>query len=810
MKQKINILVLAAVLAAGPHPADSGVPDRPDGNVADALAALDSARKQFVTAEFHGDMRQMDLAADEREWGLLQLDRAIASPQTILELPWPLRSEWLRLALRERRLDWSRPLLEALAGEPPPEGSASRGPGALVVGLTALKLLELDPEDENAFINGDPDASLFAVAQNAFLIAASEDFLLRDEAMYRLWHLAEGEGDTTDALAWADSLITLYPRSIRAPEVRITRARAALRAGDPSRAVEEARAVLPAGDSAEVRWLLAESYTALEFKRVAIQHLKDLIGNFGTHPHAVRAWERLGSLASEDSTIIFPPIERIHLSRFLLPNEQSNAIDVLLTMAKNDSLSSEDRDEAGLTLSRFFYRAKRYDDAEPLLETLQESANSKVVEESGLILARIYRNSARLERMAEQYDAIRLQDGPEAARAVWEWGRELESAGRWEDAESVYTKGLESFRGTRRYRNALFRRGFDRVRLGRGEEAAEDFRAAYRASKTPSEEEQALFWLARTLFELGRDEEAKLAATAGMGMSKPAGAYGVLLRERFAPERVSEEAPLDTTLVYPSVLDIIDPSSWSARVKEPYLRGLKLIQLGDVDAGREEWERAYVYAGRHVTTVEGLAVWAAAYNMYPQGVRWAKRAADLLPNDHPHVIGLERLSYPAAYYGDVVAESRRHGVHPFSVWALMRQESLYDPVAVSRVGALGLMQIMPYTLTRITNEAGMPPMSADVLFRPQTNIALGTRFFSERLEEFDHRMLPTLAGYNAGEEKAQEWLERADGDDQEVFIECIGYPETYDYVRRILWLNWVYEAYYGGESASTRIGFEAR
>jgi soluble lytic murein transglycosylase len=442
---------------------------------------------------------------------------------------------------------------------------------------------------------------------------------------------------------------------------------------------------------------------------------------------------------------------------------------------------------------------------------LQESANPEVVEEAGLILARIYRNTGRLEQMAEQYNEIFTQDGPEAARAVWEWGRELESAARWDEAESVYTMGLESLRGTRRYRNALFRRGFDRVRLGRPEDAAKDFRAAYRESRTPSDEEQALFWLARTLFELGRDEEAKQAATAGMGTVKPAGAYGILIRQRFLSKPViDEEAPRDTTEIYPSLLDILDFSSWPGRVKHHYLRGLKLTELGEIDGGRKEWERAYAYAGRNVSTIEGLAVSAAAYNMYPQGVRWARRAADLLPHSHPDFIGFERLSYPAAYYGDVVAESRRHGVNPFSVWALMRQESLYDPIAVSRVGALGLMQIMPYTLTRITHEAGMPPMSADVLFRPQTNITLGTRFLSERLEEFEHRMLPALASYNAGEEKAREWLDRADGDDQEVFIECIGFPETYDYVRRILWLNWVYEDYYGGKSASTPDGLEAR
>lgn len=808
MKRTHNILVLVSLLTLGAHRAEGRAPDE---SVADALAAVDAARKQFVTAEFHGELAQMASAADARDRGLLDLDVAIVSPETIRELPWPLRTEWLRLALRERRLDWSRQLLEALGGEPPPEGSASRGPSALAMGLTALRLLELDPEDDSAFLNGNPDTPLLDVAREAFSAAAYEDFLLRDEAVYRLWELSDGEGDTTGALAWADSLVQLDPRSTRIPEVRMTRARAALRAGDPSRAVAEARIILSENDTPELRWLLVEGYGALAVKREAVRHLKSLIGNFGTDPYAVRAWERLLSIVAEDSTMQLTPIERIRLGGFLLPNERSDAVEVLQNMAADESLSPEERDEAALTLCRYFYRAKRYDDAVPLLMTLQKSADAKAVEEANLTLARIYRNTGRLGPMARQYDTVFKLDGPESARAVWEWSRELESAGKWNDAESMYTKGLDSFRGTRRYRNALFRRGFVRVRLGRLEKAAEDFRAAYRESKTATDEEQALFWLARTLDQLGRDEEARQAATAGMASVKPAGAYGVLLRERFPREAAGDDAAAgDTTDVYPSLLDQFDVSSWPARVKHHYLRGLGLTELGDVDGGRKEWERAYAYAGRNVAAVEGLAVTAASYHMYPQGVRWARRAADLLPLGHPDVVGFERLSYPVAYYGDVVRESERHGVHPFSVWALMRQESLYDPVAVSRVGALGLMQIMPATLTRITNEAGIPPMSKEGLFRPETNIALGTRFFAERLEEFEGRMLPTLAGYNAGEGKAREWLDRADGDDQEIFIECIGFPETYDYVRRILWLNWVYEDYYGEEPASTPAGNEAR
>jgi soluble lytic murein transglycosylase len=191
---------------------------------------------------------------------------------------------------------------------------------------------------------------------------------------------------------------------------------------------------------------------------------------------------------------------------------------------------------------------------------------------------------------------------------------------------------------------------------------------------------------------------------------------------------------------------------------------------------------------------------AAAHNIYPEGVRWANQGARSLRRSHPHRAGYERLAFPAAYYRLVADEAGRHGLNPWALWALMRQESFYDPEAVSRAGALGLMQVMPATLQRLVNESGIPALGADALFVPRVNIAMGTRYFADRFEEFSRRLLPTLASYNAGEAKSWQWLEQAGGDAEEVFIETIGYPETYDYVRRILWLTWVYEAYYGAGS----------
>jgi soluble lytic murein transglycosylase len=224
---------------------------------------------------------------------------------------------------------------------------------------------------------------------------------------------------------------------------------------------------------------------------------------------------------------------------------------------------------------------------------------------------------------------------------------------------------------------------------------------------------------------------------------------------------------------------------------------MAFLRLGIVDAARRELRSAAT--GRSSAVRSEFVRIAAAYDLYPEGVHWAARALEASPGRAPGVEPLRRLVYPAAYAGQVVPEAARYGLDPATVWALMRQESLYDARAVSRAGARGLMQIMPATLARMTAEEEAPSLSADVLFHPAANIAFGTQFLAERLAEFGNCLFPTLASYNAGEGKAREWLERAGGDSEEVYLECIGYAETSDYVRRIVWLRWMYHALYEGE-----------
>jgi soluble lytic murein transglycosylase len=183
--------------------------------------------------------------------------------------------------------------------------------------------------------------------------------------------------------------------------------------------------------------------------------------------------------------------------------------------------------------------------------------------------------------------------------------------------------------------------------------------------------------------------------------------------------------------------------------------------------------------------------------VYPEAAQWGLRAAEAERSAQLPFLHAMRLAYPAAYFDIVSREAAKHGVDPLVIWAVMRQESFYDPLAVSRKGAIGLLQVMPATLLEMQGDGGSLPV--DALFVPRVNIRLGVDWFARRYGDFDRRLYPTLASYNAGVTKCREWIERAGGDTAEVFQECIGYPETYDYVRRIVWIRWLYGGAYHGD-----------
>ena len=163
--------------------------------------------------------------------------------------------------------------------------------------------------------------------------------------------------------------------------------------------------------------------------------------------------------------------------------------------------------------------------------------------------------------------------------------------------------------------------------------------------------------------------------------------------------------------------------------------------------------------------------------------RWAWECA--FPSPYPQIVK------------DLEAKEKLpHGL----VYAVMKQESAFDPSAVSPARAVGLLQLLPETAHELSAEMGLPQTDAR-LTSPPYNITLGARYLHTLLDKFQGQVALAAAAYNAGPEPLARWQSRSPSMDLDVFVERIPYRETRDYVGRVMGNLARYAYLAGGEAA---------
>jgi soluble lytic murein transglycosylase len=198
-------------------------------------------------------------------------------------------------------------------------------------------------------------------------------------------------------------------------------------------------------------------------------------------------------------------------------------------------------------------------------------------------------------------------------------------------------------------------------------------------------------------------------------------------------------------------------------------------------------------------------------------IEW--RALFLYTRDHHHAArfcyGLDRygatadearqalrLAYPAAWLDPLTDHGRRENVDPLLALGLMRQESVYNSQAVSPVGAIGLMQIMPNTGSRVAMMLGEDTYTPAMLELPEHNLRYGVFYLGRLLTRFEGAWPLAVASYNAGPHNIGSWLApwkgRVTMDD---WVEQIPLKETRDYVKKVSANYAAYTALYGPTGA---------
>jgi soluble lytic murein transglycosylase len=216
-------------------------------------------------------------------------------------------------------------------------------------------------------------------------------------------------------------------------------------------------------------------------------------------------------------------------------------------------------------------------------------------------------------------------------------------------------------------------------------------------------------------------------------------------------------------------------------------------------------------AGQHPTAddlklqpKEWREVFLFAHDDY-HAARFCWGATKMAANDAQR-LDAQRCAFPSAQADALYRHGERYDVDPLLAMGLMRQESVYRQWALSPVGAMGLMQVMPRTGARVAALMGDPNYSPEILEDPSTNVRYGVWYLSRLLDRFGGAFPVAVASYNGGPHNASSWIRpwgktiRMDD-----WVEQIPFPETRDYVKKVTGYYATYVALYGAPGARLRI-----
>ena len=351
--------------------------------------------------------------------------------------------------------------------------------------------------------------------------------------------------------------------------------------------------------------------------------------------------------------------------------------------------------------------------------------------------------------------------------------------------------------------------------LRRQDDAAEMLRQHLRQFPNSDESSAALYFLAR-LAEGANDPASARAYYSEIVREYPNYFYTGLARERMAalPVTAAAASPAGDflrTVAFNTRARVRDfePNA-TARLR---LERARLLTSGGLD----DWaEVELVYAAQtedqpHVMGLE-LATMASRRSQQDQAMRYLKRYApdylylriDSAPDE------FWKLAFPLPYREDLERYARQNNLDPFLVAALARQESEFNPKAVSVSSARGLIQIMPSTGRELSRQLRIKPYSTAKLFQPQVNLQLGTFYLKSVADSLEGRWEAALAAYNAGLSRAKAWSNWGEFREAAEFVETVPFTQTREYIQIILRNADIYRQLYANAKPDTSVSTLAK
>jgi soluble lytic murein transglycosylase len=438
-------------------------------------------------------------------------------------------------------------------------------------------------------------------------------------------------------------------------------------------------------------------------------------------------------------------------------------------------------------------RLKQYPQAQQLFHGLSKGQSS-YRGQSTEWLARVFlRQGKGAKLIALSQSRLSGVTASERSQIQWMCGIWYEDQGAFRKAVKAYQRAADLVGSSKTRFKVLWRQGWLQYQQGAFQEAHQVFTRMLKQAQGRREEAQAQYWAGRSLANVGLHKKAQ-EHYRRVSQEFPMTYYGQLGQTRLSADPVDSHGVGQASLQEP---DVSSSTRTLLKNNRHYQKAKELAILGLMKEATGELLRVSQTFRSTSEALFDIAVQLGEVNAYDQALLIAKRHfRDLFERQRvPRSSAVWSMAYPSGYLPTIqhYADSQ---VDPYLIAGIIREESLYNPQALSPVGAMGLMQLMPATAQRVAKRIGLPSIKRDNLFSGEFNIQLGVQYVGQLLRENDGQVIRVIAAYNAGPNAVRRWVNKNGHREADEFVELIPYKETRKYVKRVLTSYHVYRDLY--------------
>jgi len=636
----------------------------------------------------------------------------------------------------------------------------------------------------------------FGEAQNVFRQASVHGQALADYADYLGAQAAVQGGRPTDAYALLDHFADKHPGSVFAAGAPVLLANAYVAGGDPGSAVRLLQPLQsgPSGGHTDFRYSLAKAYQASGNAAQAAELYRGIYVGDPLSAEADGAKKQLAAM----NVPLTAAERKQHADAMFNAKHYEIAQGEYKALQKDAAeLTQADRDALEIYAAVCDLKLKKLSrgDVEHLPVTGDDSAALKMYLQSEL---------ARNEGKNDEHDRLVQQMLAQYPHSRW-LEEALYSGGNMYllkrdqgHAIEEYTELVERFPHSVYAPNAHWHAAWLNYRLRRYPDAAKLMDEQIVNYPAGTEIPGALYWRGRMYEDVEHNFGQAINYYKVLNANYVNSYYAMLGRQRL--DVLGNRATPEAAPALASVRDVSDPHLIDA-LPENDIHLIKARLLAN--AALNEYIRPEIQLS--ATSAEwGALAEAEIYESFGEDTRALQTMKHSglpffsLPVAEVPIVYWQ-LEFPRPYWEEIKRDSEASEVDPFLTASLIRQESEFNPNALSKANAWGLMQLLPSTAKTLAKRRGEKHFSTNELLNPSTNLALGIVDLRQSIDRYGGQVEYALAAYNAGDTPVRQWIAMNDYKDIPEWVESIPYTETREYVQSILRNREMYRAIYGGK-----------